>query len=135
MPPRPWPGRDSAAPARSDLGESGVNARREIASGNRAGTAQDTAVPAIPPLHAAAAKGDLATVRTLLVQGIDINARDSWGRTALMMAVLGRHQNLVVALMDAGAETSLRDHAGLTAADHAIQAGHADWLPLLQPQR
>jgi hypothetical protein len=125
----------SAAPVRSNEGESGVNARREIGSGHQAGAARDKTIPAMPTLHTAAAKGDLSAVQSLLAQGVPVNARDSLGRTPLMVAVLGGHQSLVVALMDAGGDADLRDNAGLSAADHAMQAGHADWLPLLQPRR
>lgn len=125
----------SAAPVRSNEGESGVNARREIGSGHQAGAARDKTIPAMPTLHTAADKGDLSAVQSLLAQGVPVNARDSLGRTPLMVAVLGGHQSLVVALMDAGGDADLRDNAGLSAADHAMQAGHADWLPLLQPRR
>lgn len=89
----------------------------------------------LPALHAAVANGDLASVQNLLNQGASVNARDNLGRTALMLAAMGQQQNMVVVLMDAGANAALVDQAQLSAADHALRAGHADWLPSLQPRR
>jgi hypothetical protein len=125
----------SAAPAPGTPGGSRTAKRREIVAESQSGTARDAASPQLPPLHAAAAKGDLDRLQNLLAQGQDINARDRLGRTALMLAAMGKQKNLVVALMHAGADAGLRDPAGLSAADHATRAGHSDWLPLLQPQR
>lgn len=137
--PAPLVSAQSAAQPRSTLNELQQRSHREIASENQtnnpAGIASGSAQTALPPLHAAAIKGDLDTVQILLAEGVNINARDSLGRTALMLAAMGRLKNLVVALMDAGADATLRDQAGLNAADHAQRAGHADWLPLLQPRR
>jgi ankyrin repeat protein len=59
-----------------------------------------------------------------------VNARDSQGRTPLMLAAMGGARQLVVVLMAAGADATLRDPSGRTAADLALQAGHTDWLPL-----
>lgn len=133
--PEPLDRAKSAVPARSALGESSANVRREIAAESQTNPSGKFADPLAPRLHAAAAKGDLAAMQSLLAQGADINTLDNQGRTALMLAILGQHQKLVVALMDAGADASLRDQAGFTAADLAVNAGHADWLPLLQPRR
>mgnify|MGYP003950671485 CR=1 FL=1 len=38
------------------------------------------------PLHAAAARGDVAELRRLLATGAAIDARDAQGRTALLVA-------------------------------------------------
>lgn len=137
--PAPMASARSVAPPRSTLNESQQRAKRDIASENQAnnpaGLASGSAQAALQPLHAAAIKGDLPAAQSLLAQGVDINARDSLGRTALMLAAMGRQKNLVVELMDGGADATLRDLVGLSAADHALRAGHADWLPLLQPRR
>jgi hypothetical protein len=133
--PAPMAQAPSAAPTRSALGESRKAARRAMDTESQSGTARDFASPQLPPLHGAVAEGGLDRLQSLLAQGVEINARDSLGRTALMVAAMGRQKNLVIALMDAGADAALRDQAGLSAADHATRAGHADWLPLMQPKR
>ncbi|AOW14097.1 hypothetical protein LPB72_09455 [Hydrogenophaga crassostreae] len=128
-----------AAPSRGTLNESQQRAKRGVTTGNQvidpAGLSSDSVQTALPPLHAAAIKGDLEGAQRLMAEGVNINALDSRARTALMLAAMGGQKNLVVALMDAGADATLRDHAGLSAADHALRAGHADWLPLMQPRR
>ena len=47
-------------------------------------------VPATP-LHAAAARGDVARIRELVKDGADINAQDDLGATALYWAARGGH--------------------------------------------
>ena len=93
------------------------------------GYAADAAVPSDPPLHAAVAADNLEAVRRLLAQGADIDGRDGQGRTPLMRAAMGSSRPMLFELLAAGADTSLQDHAGWRAADHAARAGHADWLP------
>ncbi|HEY9094208.1 MAG TPA: ankyrin repeat domain-containing protein [Hydrogenophaga sp.] len=88
------------------------------------------------PLHDAVVSGQKAKLQQLLKQGVDINARDGDGRTALMLAALGSDPVLVELLMKAGADPDLRDRAGWRAVDLAEQAGHTDWLPLFtHPKR
>lgn len=136
----PAPMADSPLTARErpPLGTSRKAGRRDWASEDAFGNAPDTGPgpqQGLPPLHAAVAAGNLEGVQSLLVQGANINARDRQGRTALMLAAMGNSKELVMVLMAAGADTRLRDAANLSAADHAKQAGHADWLPLLQPPK
>ena len=55
------------------------------------------------PLHHAVACGRLATVETLLaVRGIEVDARDRYGRTPMMLAAARGDENLVLALITAG---------------------------------
>jgi beta-lactamase regulating signal transducer with metallopeptidase domain len=61
-----------------------------------------TAVPedtnAGKSLHQAAADGDLEQVKSLIAKGVDINARDKEGRTALTLAKENEHEEIVVLL-------------------------------------
>jgi len=49
-------------------------------------------------LHQAAANGDIEQVKSLIAKGVDINARDKEGRTALTLAKEKEHKEIVVIL-------------------------------------
>ena len=55
-------------------------------------------------LHAASAKGDIAAIRRLAADKNRLNARDSYGRTPLMVAAYARQYESAAALMAAGAD-------------------------------
>ncbi len=58
----------------------------------------------------AAAKGDIAALRALLeTSGLDLNVRDSRGRTALMAATYANQPAAVELLLRAGADVDLQD--------------------------
>jgi ankyrin repeat protein len=58
----------------------------------------------------AAAAGDIAGLRALLeTSGLDLNERDSRGRTALMAATYANQPEAVALLLEAGADVDLRD--------------------------
>jgi uncharacterized protein len=61
----------------------------------------------------------LSTVSLLIERGARVNERDDRGRTPLMIAVGQNHVDIARALMTAGADASLRDNAGKSAADLA----------------
>ena len=61
-------------------------------------------------LIAAAERGDTATVRRLLQEGANINARDERGRTPVMAATHGNRVDTVAALIQAGADINIRDN-------------------------
>jgi len=65
-------------------------------------------------LHRAAENGDLPTLKTLLLYRaeIDIDGRDSSGRTALMLAILSGHADAVDALLGSGADPNAADSDG-----------------------
>jgi hypothetical protein len=72
-------------------------------------------------LHLAAQRGDADLVAERLSWGIDPNCASPKGRTPMIANVGGSCPNAatVKALLDAGANSALTDHAGLTALDYA----------------
>jgi len=58
-------------------------------------------------------------IRYLVDQGVDINAIDTLGRTALMIAAEANHVDDVKVLLAAGADPMIRDRRGRAAADIA----------------
>ena len=54
--------------------------------------------------------GDLALVHSILDSGVDIDAVDDRGRTAVMAATHGNHPSVVQALIQAGANIHIKDN-------------------------
>lgn len=67
----------------------------------------------------------------LLKAGVDVNARYLNDLTALMWAAGQGHENAVSVLLQAGADASLKDNRGKTAADMATEAGYQTLKKLL----
>ena len=66
-------------------------------------------VPAAP-LHGAAWRGDIATIRALVAGGADVNAQDDLGATALYWAARGGERaDVIAALLDLGADPNIAD--------------------------
>lgn len=61
------------------------------------------------PLHRAAADNDTATLSALLAAGADLEARDSEGRTALLVATRANAIEAARLLIDAGADVNAKD--------------------------
>ncbi len=76
-------------------------------------------------LMVAAGKGDLAQVTTLLAAGAYVNARDIGGATPLLHAVISKNSDVITqstiikALLNAGADPSIKDFYGHTALELA----------------
>ncbi|MCW1887153.1 ankyrin repeat domain-containing protein [Luteolibacter flavescens] len=95
------------------------------------------------PLMLAAHGGSLASLKRGIAEGEDVNARSSYGWTALMFASWKGHREHVVALLDAGADPNLVSGAvpsrfetvagtpPTTALREAISNGHLDIARLL----
>lgn len=83
------------------------------------------------PLHLAAHKGDVVAIRKLAASGSDINVRDSYGRTALMVASFARKPGAIAALIDAGAKTGLLENDRYDALTIAAVANFPDIVRLL----
>ena len=70
--------------------------------------------------------GDVAAVQTLLSHGADVDARDRYGQTALMLAALHGHDAIVAMLLAAGAALNVAAKYGLSALMLAVVGGHAE---------
>ena len=79
------------------------------------------------PIVVAAKTGDLETVKSLLANGVDIDARGYKKRTALMYAAQYNHKEIGIMLVQRKANLVLKDMSGATAFDIAIKAGHKDF--------
>lgn len=87
----------------------------------------------LPPLHAAAAKGDISEVEKLIADGCDINLQDTLGKTALHYAAENGHGQTVSVLLKHGSNITLKDNSGFTAYDYALRNGHGGTASILKP--
>lgn len=74
---------------------------------------------------------DLLLVRDLLLRGADIDARDRFGQTGLMLAAHAGQRELVALLIAEGAELNVTAKYGLSALMLAVVAGHGEVALLL----
>lgn len=65
-----------------------------------------------PPLHMAVLTGDLPKVKTLLGQGVAVDARDANGDTALAMAVISYKPEIIEFLLSKGANINSANRSG-----------------------
>src|SRR5437667_9004369 len=72
----------------------------------------------------AATHGDVEGVQELLAAGADVNARNRYGQTALMLAAHHGHLQVVEALVEAVTDLNAAAKYNLTALMLAIDAGH-----------
>ena len=70
--------------------------------------------------------GNVAVVQDLLDRGIDVNARDRYGQTGLMLAAHAGHRIVVQLLIDHDANLNVTAKFGLSALMLAVVAGHED---------
>ena len=88
------------------------------------------------PLQAAADRGDVDALETLLADpAVRVDAPDADGRTALLHAVLAQRPAAVRLLLAAGADPARADRAGLTPRQAAQTGASAEIALLLGPPR
>jgi uncharacterized protein len=71
-------------------------------------------------------RGDVRAVSELLDRGTDVDARDHYGQTALMLAAHAGHRKVVEALIAHQANLNTTAKYGLNALMLALIAGHAE---------
>ncbi|KAK9804415.1 hypothetical protein WJX72_011623 [[Myrmecia] bisecta] len=79
----------------------------------------------------AASHADIAQLRTMIQHGFDVNSTDYDGRTALMLACVKGHADVVSVLLAAGAQASLKDSQGNMALNEACINGHDNLIAML----
>lgn len=87
--------------------------------------------PGWTPLHYAAGSGQIAVIEYLLGQHAYIDAASENGTTPLMMAAREKQVGAARLLVREGADPSLRNEAGLGAAEYLLRAGaveEARWM-------
>jgi len=105
--------------------------RKERPGGDRAARNKSGTNAHSSALIEASLHGHLDTVRRLLDQGADINAKGNTGATALMMACWWGHADIVRLLLDRGANVNARGLDGYTALMEAARYGRFEIAELL----
>ena len=77
-----------------------------------------------PELERAAISGDVPALEAQLAAGADVDAKDRFGQTALMLAAHRGRMDLVQALLRHGADLNVTAKYGLSALMLAIVGGH-----------
>ncbi|KAK0667052.1 potassium channel AKT1 [Cercophora samala] len=83
----------------------------------------------------AASGGQVEQVAKLISLGMDVNARDRWGWTALSMCGYGGYKEIARMLLDHGADLDNVDVDGDTPTSLAIQRGHAELVVMFDEER
>ena len=73
----------------------------------------------------------VSQLQSLNIQRIDINSRDSYGRTPLMISTINCHPNIVQWLVENGACIDATDSAGKTALMYAAEKGDVESVKIL----
>jgi ankyrin repeat protein len=94
----------------------------------------DVNKPGWAPLHYAATSGQLEIMELLLENYAFIDAESPNGTTPLMMAAMYGSTAAVKLLLDAGADTTMKNKLGLTAIDFAQRANRQDAAELIAAQ-
>jgi ankyrin repeat protein len=76
----------------------------------------------------AATRGDLALVKSLLEQSVNVDTTDTQGRTALTAAVIGNYLEIAKILIDAGANPDIQDMQRNNALLVTGETGNVDML-------
>jgi ankyrin repeat protein len=82
-------------------------------------------------LRSASFAGYLGIVRELIPQGVNINAQENGGWTALMYAAAKGNLDIFQILLAAGADVNIKEHSGATALSESAYWGHLEIVNLL----
>ncbi len=123
--------RDANLPVTDTLTPTALKAMRVRAK--QAGAVSPPKPQALAPdaLHRAAKVGNLKGLEAALAAGMDVNARDDRGWTALMYVVDKGYVLLVEPLLTAKADPDVRAPDGATALFMAVAHGHSEIIPPL----
>jgi uncharacterized protein len=91
----------------------------------------DVNKPGWAPLHYAATGGHVAVLRLLLDKHAYIDASSPNESTPLMMAAMYGNPDAVKVLLEAGADSTIKNSLGLTAIDFARRGGRLDSVELI----
>lgn len=83
-------------------------------------------------LCAAAARGQVKRLNSYRLAGANLSQKDLSGRTALHLACLHGHAEVIEYLLKNGVEKSAIDQLNLTPYDYAVRGGHQEALDLLK---
>ncbi len=137
--------RDAGLPPGDTLTPEGLRTMRALAKRRGAGAGTGTARRAAPrqqvtktrsrvrpdELHRAAREGDIDGLKAALKAGVDVNARDRRGWTALMHAANKGYKLMVGPLLKAKADLDVQAADGATALFMASVHGHSEIIELL----
>src|ERR671919_41370 len=79
-----------------------------------------------PEWKAAIAAGDTVAIRQLIDAGMDVDARDRYGQTGLMLAAHAGEREVVEVLIEHGARLDVTAKFSLSALMLAVIAGHEE---------
>ena len=85
----------------------------------------------VTPIGNAIIKGDIETVKKFIEYGVNVNEYFN-GMTPLMLAARSNQVDIVKLLLEKGADASLKDQRGNTAAKYAEMSKAVDTLAILQ---
>lgn len=87
-------------------------------------------IDAYTGLHRAAYDGNVSTIRQLIAEGADVNARDRRRRTPSIVAAFRSKDKALKALAGGGADMNAQDEVGYDVVTIAAVAGDADLMSL-----
>ena len=79
----------------------------------------------------ASRQGNLEAVKLLIDKGVDVNARNRSGSSALIVAAYTNRPGVVKALLETGADTDIKNRKGLTALQAAVRAANVRVIAIL----